>query len=593
MKINRLYIAFLGMLALTLASCSSDDDYQRATVSGAQVYFPNTLGSTIETPADANSFTVPVNRINTSGALTVPLTITMSDGSIYTPAAQQVSFADGANTAYVTFNYNPEDVVFGDYYDISIAINGAENITDYGIATYNFKAGKTAWVDYGVAQYREDCITTFFGVDNDILEVPIQKNVVTEGIYRLVNPYGEVYPYNEPGDWDDTQDYYLTVNASDPDHVYVELSPTGMDWGYGMFSIQSLATLYISRGTATLEQLQAEHPEYFGTLKNGIISMPARSLVLQMADYNDGGWYTSNGSGLFTIALPGSRIADYSMEFNYLGRLTDASGNDFIRGKFKFGKDVYAVKYAIAPSDDDTDEVAAGIIDGSVASEEMKRADADAIEVPMDGPSGKYNLVVVIFDESGEAVSVVVFEVKYQSSQDSAETWTAQYVGNYTYTVKDYSSNQGGGLWEGTQEAVLYSSDTDESRFKIAPWADQEGEKGLIFEMDETGTLVVDGVETGYVDEEWGMVYATDFVTYEAADMPSYYEEGVFHFFLAYHDYDGPWAFVQDTFTITGAVSAPALLPSRVAKTEKRLAGRGHLKQVRRLKTQNTAPVMK
>lgn len=560
MKFNKLFIGLLGMMAIMLSACSSDDDYQRATVSGAQVYFPNTLGKTIETPNTASSFTVPVYRVNTAGQLTVPLNITMGEGSIYTPAAQQVTFADGSNTAELVFNYDPAKVVFGDYYDITVAIDGEGNATDYGLSTYAFKAGKTAWVDMdGTAMYREDCITTFFGVGNDIIELDIQKNVVTEGVYRLVNPYGEAYPYNEPGDWDDSKDYYLTVNASDPNYVYVEKSDTGMDWGYGMFSIQSLVSYYLSKGT-DLATIKAEHPEYFGTLKGGVITMPAGSLLLSMADYKEGAWYPSNAGGKFAIALPGSRIADYSVEYTYLGRLTDASDNDFIRGKFKLGKDIYSVKYAMASADDDIDAVVAGIIDGSIEAPEMKRSEAEPFEVAMDGPSGKYYLVVVVFDESGEAVSTEAFEIKYKSSKDTAETWTPLYVGTYT---TPFFTDENDNPW--SQEGTLYVSDSDNTRYRISPFIDNEGD-GLVFTWTEDNVITFDEVETAYEHPSYGLVYACDMVTWNPEensfnDYPSYYDEDTrtFHFATKYYVSGGGFTYAGDeTFVLGDKVSAPA-----------------------------------
>ena len=547
------------MMAIMLSACSSDDDYQRATVSGAQVYFPNTLGSTIETSTDATSFTVPVYRVNSEGELTVPLTISMSDGSIYTPAAQQVTFANGSKTADLVFNYNPADVVYGNYYDINVAIGGEGNATEYGVSSYAFKAGLTAWVDMkGDATYREDCITALFGVANLVYEVPCQKNVVKEGVYRIINPYGAAYGYNDPGDWDDTKDYYVTVDASDPDHVWVEKGEIGIDWGYGMMSIQSFVSYYMGKGQ-TLDQLKAEHPEYFGTLKGGVITMPAKSMLFSMAGYKDGAWYTANGSGLFAIALPGSRIADYSMDFNYLGRLTDASGNDFIRGSFVFGKDVYSIRYAIVDASQDTEAVAAGLIDGSIdlMSWDMKKEDAEAIEIPMDGPSGKYNIVVIVYDDSKEAVATTAFEVKYQSSKDTAETWTALYVGNYVYGAQSLSSS-GALFYDDTitdEGLTLYQSDSNPNRYRIAPWCNS-ADMGLVFEMDDNGIIVVDGVETGE-DSDYGMICATDVKTYGAADLPSYYEDGTFNFYLAYHVPAGVFAYELDTFTLTGYAQAP------------------------------------
>lgn len=560
MKLNKLFIGLFGMLALTVASCSSDDDYQRASVSGEQVYFPNTLGNVIETSPDESSFTVPVYRVNTVGELTVPLTITMAPGSIYTPQAQQVTFADGSSQASLTFTYDPADIVYGDYYDISIAISGDELLSDYGVSTYNFQAGKTAWVDMdGVAIYREDVITALFGVDNPVYEVDIQENVVTPGVYRIINPYGEAYEYNEPGDWDDSKDYYVTVNATDPDHVYVERSEMGVDWGYGMMSVQSLATYYMAQGK-TVQELIASNPEYFGTLENGVITMPAGSLLFSMADYNDGAWYRGNGSGLFAIALPGAKIADYSIEFTYLGRLTDADDNDFIRGRFKLGKDIYSVKYAVVSAKDDVDAAVDGIVDGTIESGELKRSENEPIEAPISGESGKYNLVVVAFDANGAAVSSEAFTIRYTSSSDTGvETWTPIYAGTYKYAVAQLSSGEP--FYSGSDEVTLYRSDKDGSRYKVLPWAEwtaDSTEGGLIFTLDDEGNVEVDQVETGYVDEEWGTVWATDILTYGASDKyVSGYENNVFTFYLAYHDYDGAWAYQVDQLELTGAPSAP------------------------------------
>lgn len=76
MKINKIYFSFMAMLAMMLTACSSDDDYRWASVSGTEVYFSNTLESTVELSADANSFNVPLNRIDASEELTVNLNVT-------------------------------------------------------------------------------------------------------------------------------------------------------------------------------------------------------------------------------------------------------------------------------------------------------------------------------------------------------------------------------------------------------------------------------------------------------------------------------------------------------------------------------------
>ena len=58
--ILNLLLAIVAVAGFT--ACSSSDDYQRATVSGEQVFFPNTLPSTQNISFDKSSFTIAVGR---------------------------------------------------------------------------------------------------------------------------------------------------------------------------------------------------------------------------------------------------------------------------------------------------------------------------------------------------------------------------------------------------------------------------------------------------------------------------------------------------------------------------------------------------
>jgi hypothetical protein len=47
----------------------------------------------------------------------------------------------------------------------------------------------------------------------------------------------------------------------------------------------------------------------FGTLENGIITFPERSLLMSMANYEDGAMYYANNNGAFKVVLPSARGA--------------------------------------------------------------------------------------------------------------------------------------------------------------------------------------------------------------------------------------------------------------------------------------------
>jgi hypothetical protein len=107
----------------------------------------------------------------------------------------------------------------------------------------------------------------------------------------------------------------------------------------------------------------------------------------------------------------------------------------------------------------------------------------------------------------------------------------------------------------------MYQSESDATRFKIVPWAGTKSE-GLIFTWDTaTNNLVVDGVSTGddltQSGTDYGLIYASDFVTANVANIPSVYDPATktFNFYLAYHISAGNLAYVMDTFTISSAAA--------------------------------------
>ena len=267
-------------------------------------------------------------------------------------------------------------------------------------------------------------------------------------------------------------------------------------------------------------------------------------------------WHVSAGEFSHNpefIYIDGYNRADYTTSVAYFGRLTDAGNNDFLLADIAFGKDVEYVRYALV-TEAEVEETIESLNNGGGE----KLTEAGRVQIPMT-ESGTYYMVVVAF-AGDKAVGTDATKLKFTSSKETAETWTAKFVGTYEYTVKDYTDEGEGGYggWENpgtTIDAVLYQSDSDPSRYKIAPWANNEGEDGLIFTMDDTGVITVDAVYTGYTDDTYGDLFATDFLTLygsESGAPESYYESSVFYFNIAYHHATDWWFQVQDTFTITG-----------------------------------------
>ncbi|MBR5657322.1 MAG: hypothetical protein IKW98_11695 [Prevotella sp.] len=429
MKLNKLFLGLLGMAAMTFSACSSDDDkYEWATVSGDQVYFSQDLPEVQEISKSASSFTVPVLRVDASKAITVNLVSEKPENSVFT-IPTSVSFEAGQKEALVNVTYNPDDVVYGNYEDLTIALADSLQGTAYGASSYNFKAGVTAWVSMGEATYTDDLINCWWNTGNPVYKVEVEKSIIEEGMYRLVNPYGEVYPYNEPGDWDASKDYYITINAKDPNFVYVERGEIGMDWGYGMISVRSYVEYYLANDV-DLETVKGSRPDLFGKLENGVITMPANSMLISMTDYKEGNWYITAANGKFQVLLPGAVITDYSAEVNVTGIFTDLAGTPYATAEVILGADATNVKAVVVPANADADAVADAVAAGDLEAIDVE--ETGVVNVPIaEDMTGDLQVVIVVLDANG-AVRTVASSNTFEYYGGGSNPWRSLGIGTFT-----------------------------------------------------------------------------------------------------------------------------------------------------------------
>lgn len=582
------YMVLLSLVAFAISSCTSDYDYTGAPKVANEVYFSNTQQSTIELSKSNSSFVVTLHRVETKGELTVLLNYTPDEGSIFS-VPNHVTFADGEAEAPITITYNPEDLQYGTYNGGTISVANEDYDTTYGIGSFTFKAGATEWMDINtnksIGAFRDDAISTLLGIEPPTFDVKIQKSVVEEGKYRILNPYkawADEYAEKNEATYDDA-DHYWIINATDPDYVYMEPCETGVDLGLGAVTATSFVANYLSQGV-TLDKIKAAKPELFGKLEKGVITMPAKSLLLLMGDKG----YYGGTNGLFSVALPGNVIANYSVEAAYKGRFTDANDNDFAQVTMTLSNDVAKVKYALVPASSDLNATVSGIIDGSVASEEVS-ASGD-VQVPFD-ETGKYVLVMVLYNANDEAVGSDVLNLSLKSSKDAAEVWNDVAAGTVTVGVKSYGSilfQQGDpGVLMGkpvVTEGVLSQSGSDPTKFRITPFADDK--TPLEFTVAEDGSITVDTQETGLALQDGTAILVTDIVTYFGADSDngklfaskgfiSKYDSSkkLYTFFNAYTDAsDNLYAFESDTFEVTG--EGEAKVHAAFAKAKKAAAHR-------------------
>nr|WP_294740633.1 hypothetical protein [Prevotella sp.] len=560
------YMVLLSLVAFAISSCTSDYDYTGAPKVANEVYFSNTQQSKIELSKSNSSFVVTLHRVETKGELTVLLNYTPDEGSIFS-VPNHVTFADGEAEAPITITYNPEDLQYGTYNGGTISVANEDYDTTYGIGSFTFEAGATEWMDINTNKstgaFRDDAISSLLGIEPPTFEVKIQKSVVEEGKYRILNPYkawADEYAEKNEATYDGA-DHYWVINATDPDYVYFEPCETGVDLGLGAVTATSFVANYLSQGV-TLDKIKVAKPELFGKLEKGVITMPAKSLLILMGDKG----YYGGTNGLFSVALPGNVIADYRVEAAYKGRFTDANDNDFALVTMTLSNDVAKVKYALVPASSDLNATVSGIIDGSVASEEVS-ASGD-VQVPFD-ETGKYVLVMVMYNANDEAVGSDVLNLSLKSSKDAAEVWNDVAAGTVTIGVKSYGSilfQKDPGVLMGepvVTEGVLSQSGSDPTKFRITPFADDK--TPLEFTVAEDGSITVETQETGLALQDGTAILVTDIVTYLGADSDtgklfaskgfiSKYDNSkkFYTFFNIYTDAsDNAFAFESDTFEVT------------------------------------------
>ena len=368
-----------------------------------------------------NSFTIALNRVVTKGELTVNLETTEEAETPIYSFPQSVTFQDGEATALIKGTVDPANLEAGDLHKVTLKIADVSYVTPYGPSEYRTQIGvPEPWESIGNALYREDLVGALFGVENLEYEVEIQKHGKIEGLYRLVNPYCSAYPYNDPPDYDESTNHYMVIHAEDPDHVWFETHYSGMDWGYGEFRFTSLIGYQIGLGYS-LEDLIASSADLFGTMVDGVITMPVKSMLMSMADYNDGGWFYANGNGLLAVALPGASLVtyDYSAVAQFAGILkTPAEENQAVID-FTLGEDVATAKYAMTSADVSEAAAAQAIVSGELESEEIKEGGRYYLPLEVDG---KYRVTIVTYDADGKAQESASTVFEFEAGGSSWES---------------------------------------------------------------------------------------------------------------------------------------------------------------------------
>ena len=629
MKKLYIYPLALAFAAFALAACSGDDDELAPGEWNAAENYANVAFEKLQTseeldPADATDAFIKVTRQNTSGAITVPVKIVTNTDDVFT--VDPLTFADGEAEANLSFHFPDAEV--GKPYTLEVEISDPKFVSEYtSVSTYSYTVTRVKWNDvsyiinngqkiYGYAAYTEDLVTTFFAVPNLTFPTRLQERDDMPGYFRMVNTYGANYPALEEGQWDPENDYYIYIDATDPDKVYIpEACNTGMDVNYGFCYVWSMVGLGMKR----------ERQDYidgnYGTYENGVITFPKGALLFGMEKYNDLGFYDSNNNGAFRLVVDPDKDlyvadprTDFTFENEFLGTLNSSllvAKRDamFQKGTCVNDKDdcdkrfeeeygtlyrlqsPYANGYDLLFAIDDK-----GIVSVPAGLEKqitgMKSVNKDVFAA-INGGASSYDaeeqhlkLTIEFFDQNKLSLGEFVEELTYKP------VWNQVGTGTYTYWA-----------WDGEEAepdpGYTFSKRPDkDDAYRIDEWFYGAP---LEFTWDqETNALTVPFQSTEH-KEEGEMIYVADYNTWTGSDSEqtqSYFdpEKNTFMFFMVYGTEEQGWYADWETFEVEftegGNVKAklissrPAFRGMKLQKKYKwnplaRLTPKKNLKQIR------------
>ncbi|MBP6196917.1 MAG: hypothetical protein KA433_05305 [Fermentimonas sp.] len=302
MKINRLIKAFSLLLVVAFTACSDFEDTELLSPekpAGNQgVFFPTTNATAHELePTDPTQITVKVSRTVSSGAASIPLVVVTNDEGVFNVPAT-ANFADGETETDIVVTFPDADE--GITYKLVLAVEGDQSVDPYGEGAVSVATQVTRikWEAISTPMiYVDGTFSALFGVSPYPMYVYAEKAVISTAVrYRFKNAYkvpsafdsnGDAipdadgvfdgYPFNDPGDFDESKDYVTIIEIDDPKglsgSVYMYPHEIGVNWSYGMISIGS-------NGAKR------------GALSNGKITFPADAMFFSMAGYDGGAKYT-------------------------------------------------------------------------------------------------------------------------------------------------------------------------------------------------------------------------------------------------------------------------------------------------------------
>lgn len=446
MKSNIKYGLLTLAVALGFASCSNNEyEYTPAEVTpGAQVFFPLTNKSSVDLTISSTSFNIPVQRTDSTEALTVGLKVEGDTKGIYS-FPTTVSFAANQAKTNISVGVDNTKLQYDSLQTVTVTITDEKNTTPYGPNAYTFKVGApsplTPWVTNptafrnggGIGEFPLGTMgtgtytfTTYAEGDQEGVKVSMRQNTAQPDVVQFkIDAWGAGDDFYTDdgvevildGTWDANLGVYRIYlpftntgyhNSTYDEDVYVSDIVT-----YAQWRTANGATDDTGWPLITWERT----PSYYDPVSG--------KFSLYMSYFISKG---SFGQSYEYLQMDGFYVPDYSAKLTYKGVLNGVDDLTYAAADLELGVDAKDVRAIVMTQDDDASAVADALAAGEL---EGLAVEGGRIEVPFDAEelaTPKLRLIVAVIEE-GKVLSVAQANFEFYSG---AAPWTSLGKGYFT-----------------------------------------------------------------------------------------------------------------------------------------------------------------
>lgn len=188
---------------------------------------------------------------------------------------------------------------------VVVALDDAGDMVGYDWYTYYFiDDDADGWEDCGMAKFTDGFLQDLISnIPSQTTDCMLQHSKYTPSRYRLVNPYSGLKEYPALNEGHEGHNHYIYINAEDPEFIYVEESPIGMESArYGLMRVSSQTYYYLQAGYDIEE---CKELECGGWVENGVLIFPNdETLMFSMLNFDGGDWYMTDSEHNTSVVLP-------------------------------------------------------------------------------------------------------------------------------------------------------------------------------------------------------------------------------------------------------------------------------------------------